>query len=34
MYHGRRGIGRLLLGSGAEEVTREAPVAVLVVRGA
>lgn len=30
--HGRRGIGRALLGSGAEEVIRLAPVPVLVVR--
>jgi nucleotide-binding universal stress UspA family protein len=31
--HGRRGIGRVLLGSGAEEVVRMAPVPVLTVRG-
>lgn len=31
--HGRRGIGRLLLGSGAEQVIRLAPVPVLVIRG-
>ena len=31
--HGRRGIGRLLLGSGAEEILRMAPVPVLTVRG-
>jgi nucleotide-binding universal stress UspA family protein len=31
--HGRRGIGRALLGSGAESVVRNAPVPVLVVRG-
>jgi nucleotide-binding universal stress UspA family protein len=31
--HGRRGIGRALLGSGAEQVIRLAPVPVLVVRG-
>jgi nucleotide-binding universal stress UspA family protein len=31
--HGRRGIGRVLLGSGAEQVIRDAPVPVLVVRG-
>ncbi|MGV3571135.1 MAG: universal stress protein [Ramlibacter sp.] len=30
--HGRRGIGRVLLGSGAEEVLRLAPVAVLAIR--
>lgn len=30
--HGRRGIGRVLLGSGAEDVLRLAPVPVLVVR--
>lgn len=30
--HGRRGVGRLLLGSGAEQVIRCAPVPVLVVR--
>jgi nucleotide-binding universal stress UspA family protein len=30
--HGRRGIGRFLLGSGAEQVTRLAPVPVLMVR--
>lgn len=30
--HGRRGIGRLLMGSGAEQVIRLAPVPVLVVR--
>ena len=32
--HGRRGIGRMLLGSGAEQIIRLAPVPVLVVRGA
>ena len=32
--HGRRGIGRVLLGSGAEQVIRLAPVPVLVIRGA
>jgi len=32
--HGRRGLGRVLLGSGAEEVLRLAPVPVLVVRAA
>lgn len=31
--HGRKGIGRALLGSGAEQIIRLAPVAVLVVRG-
>ena len=30
--HGRRGVGRLLLGSGAESVLRSAPIPVLVVR--
>ncbi len=30
--HGRRGIGRVLMGSGAEEIIRLAPVPVLVVR--
>ncbi len=30
--HGRRGIGRLLLGSGAEQIIRFASVPVLVVR--
>ncbi len=30
--HGRRGLGRLLLGSGAEQIIRFAPVPVLVVR--
>lgn len=30
--HGRRGIGRVLLGSGAEQVIRLAPVPVLAVR--
>lgn len=30
--HGRRGIGRALMGSGAEEIVRLAPVPVLVVR--
>jgi nucleotide-binding universal stress UspA family protein len=32
--HGRRGAGRLLLGSDAEEVLRTAPVPVLLVRAA
>ena len=31
--HGRRGIGRVLMGSGAEQVIRIAPVPVLVIRG-
>ncbi|MFM8866259.1 MAG: universal stress protein [Limnohabitans sp.] len=30
--HGRRGVGRMLLGSGAEQIVRMAPVAVLTVR--
>ena len=30
--HGRRGIGRILLGSDAEQIVRHAPVPVLVVR--
>jgi nucleotide-binding universal stress UspA family protein len=30
--HGRRGLGRVLLGSGAEDILRLAPVPVLVVR--
>ena len=30
--HGRRGIGRLVLGSGAESILRSAPVPVLLVR--
>lgn len=30
--HGRRGMGRLLLGSGAEQIIRFAPIPVLVVR--
>lgn len=32
--HGRRGIGRVLMGSDAEQIVRTAPVPVLVVRGA
>lgn len=32
--HGRRGLGRVLLGSGADQIIRAAPVPVLVVRGA
>ena len=31
--HGRRGVGRVLLGSGAEQIVRMAPVPVLIVRG-
>jgi len=31
--HGRRGIGRLLMGSDAEQVLRIAPVPVLLIRG-
>lgn len=31
--HGRRGIGRLLLGSGAEQIIRLATAPVLVIRG-
>ena len=31
--HGRRGIGRLVLGSDAADVIRSAPTAVLMVRG-
>lgn len=31
--HGRRGLGRILLGSGAEQVMRSARVPVLMVRG-
>jgi len=31
--HGRRGVGRLLLGSDAEQILRLAPVPVLLVRG-
>ena len=30
--HGRRGIGRLMLGSGAEQIARLAPVPVLIIR--
>lgn len=30
--HGRRGVGRVLLGSGAEQIIRMAPTAVLTVR--
>ena len=32
--HGRRGVGRMLLGSGAEQIIRLAPVPVLVIRSA
>ncbi|MBL8351877.1 MAG: universal stress protein [Burkholderiaceae bacterium] len=32
--HGRRGAGRLLLGSDAEQVLRQAPVPVLLLRSA
>ncbi len=32
--HGRRGVGRILLGSGAEHIVRMAPVPVLVIRSA
>lgn len=31
--HGRRGIGRVLLGSGAEQIMRMSPVPVLMIRG-
>ncbi|WP_404301481.1 universal stress protein [Alicycliphilus denitrificans] len=31
--HGRRGVGRMLLGSDAEQIARLAPVPVLLVRG-
>ena len=31
--HGRRGLGRVLLGSGAEQIIRMAPVPVLTIRG-
>ncbi len=30
--HGRRGVGRILMGSGAEQIVRMAPVPVLVIR--
>lgn len=30
--HGRRGLGRVVMGSGAEQIIRNAPVHVLVVR--
>lgn len=32
--HGRRGVGRVLLGSDAEQMLRQSPVPVLLVRGA
>lgn len=32
--HGRRGVGRLLMGSDAEQILRQAPVPVLLVRAA
>lgn len=32
--HGRRGVGRVLLGSDAEQIVRGAPVPVLLVRAA
>ena len=32
--YGRRGVGRMLMGSGAEQIIRLAPCPVLVVRGA
>ena len=31
--HGRRGVGRLLLGSDAEQIVRTATVPVLLIRG-
>ncbi len=31
--HGRRGLGRLVLGSDAEQILRVAPVPVLLIRG-
>ena len=30
--HGRRGVGRMLLGSDAEQILRQSPVPVLLVR--
>lgn len=30
--HGRRGVGRIMLGSGAEQIMRHAPVPVLLIR--
>ncbi len=32
--HGRKGLGRILMGSGAEQIIRQAPCAVLVIRSA
>ncbi len=32
--HGRRGVDRLVMGSGAEQIIRMAPIPVLVIRGA
>ncbi len=32
--HGRRGLGRVLLGSGAEQIIRQANIPVLVIRSA
>ena len=31
--HGRKGVGRMLMGSGAEQIIRMAPCPVLVIRG-
>ncbi|WP_374564834.1 universal stress protein [Ideonella sp.] len=31
--HGRRGVGRLVMGSDAEQIVRSSPVPVLLVRG-
>lgn len=31
--HGRRGLGRVILGSGAEQIIRVAPTPVLTIRG-
>ena len=31
--HGRRGLGRVLMGSGAEQIIRVAPTPVLTIRG-
>jgi len=30
--HGRHGVGRVLMGSGAEQIIRHSPVPVLVIR--
>jgi len=30
--HGRKGLGRILMGSGAEQIIRQSPCAVLVIR--